>query len=106
MSSPTKRWAGKLAATAAAAALFIPVSPNSALADPGFCGVRNGTTAGPGLQLTYIVRNKCSGGINVQIYFPTAGRYSWAGCHYIPGYSFGYFADPLVTNDWEVRNCA
>ncbi len=27
MSALTKRWAGKLAATAAAAALFIPVSP-------------------------------------------------------------------------------
>ncbi|MEU6714595.1 hypothetical protein ABZ897_24265 [Nonomuraea sp. NPDC046802] len=96
----------KLAVAVAAVALFIPLAPGSASADPGGCGVRNGTTGGPHGGLLYIVRNQCSFVITVKVWLiQGGGRYSNEGCKPIAGKGLGYFHDILITPTWEVHNC-
>jgi hypothetical protein len=91
-------------AVAMLATIALPTS--SAVADPGFCGVRVGTYAGMDGNIVYTVRNRCNYGLLLGVRWsdaPNDGAQPL--CRWVDGGGYGTYTSLHVDGNWRVVAC-
>ena len=112
MNTKTRVTMSVLAASLAGVSTLAP-GGGQASADPGFCGV--GVSGPDHLSTTtnsYLLRNKCTGGLSLKIYLPRYGRYARPAnstttnpCQWVPGGAYRTYWATLADPFWSIQVC-
>ena len=112
MNTKTRVTTSLLAASLAAVS-SLAIGGGTASADPGFCGV--GVSGPDHLSTTtnsYLLTNKCTGGLSLKIFLPRYGRYALPAnstttnpCQWVPGGAYRTYWATLAAPFWYIQVC-